>query len=143
MLMQSKLLRGNGGFLSAPCLPQCLMAVPPSVVSEGARACSHAAEVFPDLICQKNKDAVSLEKQLMVGSKLIPSEKWQITFKSCGEGCFDGTDLPRYLWFAVCGTKCRSLLANAIASQTAGRRLVTIYLYAVETGPFFALGLCE
>lgn len=33
------------------------------------------AEAFPDLICQKNKDAVSLEKQLVVGIKLIPLEK--------------------------------------------------------------------
>lgn len=48
-------VRGNRGFLGAPWLPQCLMAVPPSVVSDDARACSCAAKVFPDLICQKKE----------------------------------------------------------------------------------------
>ena len=135
-------MRGNGGFLGAPWHCQFLMAVPPSVISENARACSCAAKVFLDLICQKNKDAISLEKQLVVDSKLIPLEKWQIVWELCGEGWFDGIDLTRHLWFAVCGIKCRGWLANAIVSQTAGRRLVTIYLCAVEIGPFFALGLC-
>lgn len=68
-------MRDNGGFPGVPWPYRCLMAVPPSVVSEGARAHSCAAEVFPDLICQKNKDAISLEKQLVVGIKLIPLEK--------------------------------------------------------------------
>jgi len=85
-------------FQGVPWLPRCLMAMPPSVVSEGARAWSCAAEVFPDPICQKGKNALSVEEQLVVGSKLVALEKWLIGWKSCGEGWLDGTDLPRYLW---------------------------------------------
>lgn len=73
---------GSGGFLGALWLPQCLMAVPPSAVSEHARACSCAAKVFPDFLCQKNKDVVPLQKQVKVGRKLISWEKWQIVWES-------------------------------------------------------------
>lgn len=75
------------------------------------------------------------EKQLVVGSKSVLLEKWQIVWEPCGEGWFDDTDLLR---LAVGGITCRGWSASGIASQSVGRKLASIYLCAVEMGPLFA-----
>lgn len=99
------------------------------------------AQVFPDLVCQKNKDAVSLEKQLVVGIKLIPLEKMANSLEIMWGGLVWWHQSSQVLVVCWFWDKIQEL-ADAIASPLLGRRLVTIYICAVETQPFFALGLC-